>query len=646
MREPPMKRQEKLQLKDSKQDVFQYLQNGIHAENHTPIYKMHRYFARRPHNVFRHLIESYTDPNDIILDCFCGGGVTLVEGLATNRRVIAVDANPLATFISDCQTTPISITEYERVMDEIEQEMRAMVGTFYSTKARENGDPVEIRWAELAYKVICGTCGKESLLSNETKFKKEEKSVNGKYACQNCGNAITSVNAQRAGYEIISLTYRSPSTGDRVTVAPNEEDLANLAAFEENHFYRKIQEHGLWYPEDKIPANWDRQQEDCLHRKSIKKFSDLYTRRALFSNAYLLKLIQEYRGKVAPDLYKILLFTFSAVVRYTNNMTVSAGNWMDGRPVAWAKHAFWIPNQFVEVNPLEYIRMRRDAIVAGMGYQQEIISKSKRNDNFEDLLKGDGTHIIWTRSSEKLDLPDESVAAVITDPPYGSNVQYGELSHYWLVWLQKDLDLKSSLFSLESEVLVNRKSKQKSYIDYEDGMYRIFLESFRVLKPSGVLAFTFNNKDIRAWYAVIKAAVRAGFGLDPEGVIYQDPIENYKNTAHTRFAGTVHGDFIYTFKKQSVKDQKTPDLSSAPVTREELISALHNFLSKNNSATTSELYIVCIKKLIPSMVEKARMGDERFLGDLGDLDLKNLDGFLSDHLQFDIENKRWNILAV
>ncbi|GAH95598.1 unnamed protein product, partial [marine sediment metagenome] len=52
---------------------------------------MHKYFARRPHNVFRYLIEFYTKPGDIILDCFCGGGVTLFEGLATGRKVIAVD---------------------------------------------------------------------------------------------------------------------------------------------------------------------------------------------------------------------------------------------------------------------------------------------------------------------------------------------------------------------------------------------------------------------------------------------------------------------------------------------------------------------------------------------------------------------------
>ena len=54
------------------------IKSGVKAEPHTPVYKMHRYFARRPHNVFRHLIEHYTDEGDVILDPFCGGGVTVV----------------------------------------------------------------------------------------------------------------------------------------------------------------------------------------------------------------------------------------------------------------------------------------------------------------------------------------------------------------------------------------------------------------------------------------------------------------------------------------------------------------------------------------------------------------------------------------
>jgi DNA modification methylase len=51
----------------------------IVAEAHTPVYNMHRYFARRPSNVFEAIVKRYTNPGDIILDPFMGGGVTVVE---------------------------------------------------------------------------------------------------------------------------------------------------------------------------------------------------------------------------------------------------------------------------------------------------------------------------------------------------------------------------------------------------------------------------------------------------------------------------------------------------------------------------------------------------------------------------------------
>lgn len=620
-----------------KQGDFSYFKGGIVAGSHTPVYKMHRYFARRPHNVFRSLIEAYSKPGDVILDPFCGGGVALVEGLASNRKVIAVDTNQLATFVSDCQTTPISLVEYELILDEIEKKFANEIEKYYLTTDRETSVKTPVRWYELAYKVKCTSCNKETLLSNNLKLERNGKLVNGKYVCKHCGEIITAVDSARTSEELLSVTYRSTSTGKRVTVEVDKEDIKLLNSFEKN-FNELMAKNKLWFPQDEIPSEWDRQQEDCLHRKEVKKFSDFYTKRLLYSNAYLLKLITDYKKSVDPDLYKILLFTFSAVVRYTNNMTVSAGNWMDGRPVAWAKHAFWIPNQFVEVNPIEYLQMRRKAIVKGLEYQQKIIVQNKKTDSYSKLLEDEATHMIFTQSSEEIDIPPESVDAIITDPPYGSNVQYGELSHYWLVWLKRDLQL-NNLFDLNKEILVNRKSKQKTYQDYEEGMYRVFAESYRVLKTEGVLTFTFNNKDIRSWYAVIKAAVRAGFVLEPDGVVYQDAIENYKNTAHTRFAGTVHGDFIYSFRKLK---KASINKNGRKISRKELMDNIRRYLKDKNTATTSELYMVCIQQMIPSMLNQADQDSPTFkLDGSNNVDLTNLEELLNEVLEFNTEKKVW-----
>ena len=63
---------------------MEYIPSGIDSRPHTPVYKMHRYFARRPWNVMRALIEHYSKENDLVVDCFSGGGVTLFLNKLTN----------------------------------------------------------------------------------------------------------------------------------------------------------------------------------------------------------------------------------------------------------------------------------------------------------------------------------------------------------------------------------------------------------------------------------------------------------------------------------------------------------------------------------------------------------------------------------
>jgi DNA modification methylase len=65
------------ELKDL--DNLKPIDHAVVAKPHTPVYKMHRYFARRPWSVFRSLVEHYSNPGSIILDLFCGGGITVVE---------------------------------------------------------------------------------------------------------------------------------------------------------------------------------------------------------------------------------------------------------------------------------------------------------------------------------------------------------------------------------------------------------------------------------------------------------------------------------------------------------------------------------------------------------------------------------------
>ena len=625
---------------------FRYIRQGLKAKGHTPIYKMHKYFARRPHNVFRHFIETYTKTNDIILDPFLGGGVTLFEGLATNRRIVGVDINPIASFVSSVQATSVDVLAYKQIIETIRSQIEPLIDQYYVTQ-NTDGSKLPVRWYELAYRARCSKCKQIFLLSDTHKQIKNDRVINGRYECPNCAEIFAAVNVERIGYELISVTYRTNEHSmKRKTKLAQPYDFTLMNSIE-NNFEQLIAEHDLWYPTDNIPSNWDRQHEDCLHRKNIKKFSDFYTKRSLLLNSFLRKYFYQYKEEVCPNLFNLLLFTFSAVLRYTNNMTISTGGWMDGRPVAWAKHAYWIPNQFVEVNPIEYLDKRASAIVSGMDYQQSQIKKSIRVHKFSELKQNKGTHIVLTQSSHNLDIPSNSIDAIITDPPYGSNVQYGELSHYWLVWLRDEIATENGLFSLNDEVIINRKIKDKSYDSYAKGLRNIFKESYRVLKPESVMVFTFNNKDMRVLFAVIRSAIEAGFIIEPDGIIYQEPIEKYKNTAHTRYAGSLHGDFIYTFRKTfASNDYFKNNIFETAFTVDELDidTIIYNSASKymkcHAQATTNELYIEIFKQIIPVIIyiSKSNIDIEK-INQI--LQVNNIESLLSKHFFFVKEKGIW-----
>lgn len=69
-------------------------------------YLAHKYWGRRPWYVVRGLIEENTCEGDVVLDSFCGSGTTVIEALATRRRAVGVDLNPMAVFITRVTATP------------------------------------------------------------------------------------------------------------------------------------------------------------------------------------------------------------------------------------------------------------------------------------------------------------------------------------------------------------------------------------------------------------------------------------------------------------------------------------------------------------------------------------------------------------
>ena len=137
-------------------------------------------------------------------------------------------------------------------------------------------------------------------------------------------------------------------------------------------------------------------------------------------------------------------------------------------------------------------------------------------ESFEELLGKQGKAFLRCTDSSSLDfLPDKSVDAVITDPPYFANVMYSELADFFYVWLRLALANDYPWFhpehSRREEELVQNVREGKEENDFSVGLTRVWQECHRVLKDDGILAFTFHHNEVSAWAALGRSLLDAGF---------------------------------------------------------------------------------------------------------------------------------------
>jgi DNA modification methylase len=565
----------------------------IKALAHTAPYKIHKYFARRPWNVFSEIIKSFSYENEIILDPFCGGGVTIYEGLKLNRKVVGFDLNPLSVFIIDNMVKKgDDIKQLFETFKSIIEKLGVLYEDYYYFDFK--GERIYIDWIETTFRVICPECKTETLLSNELRIKP------GFYKCVNksCNNhketnGFAQRNAKRVSHNYLYLIgYNSNNL--KVVKEPLKDDLNRL----KNHIvYLKkiIKANSINVSIDIIPKNWDRQKEDTLDEKGIESFQDLFTERNLLINNILLHYIVSESKTLSKNDYELLRIAFSNTVKETNIMSFTNDTWQGGKPTTWSKHAYWIPSQFCEVNILSAFIKSLKRVKDSLSYNNTFDYKLVKTNDFKDLVSK-SNFLINNNSIALSELPENSIDTIITDPPYGSNVQYLELSHFWYVW-NKDLYKNHPDFSLEA--ISNRKKGfkgAKSMYTYEDNLFSVFNKCFMVLKPEKYMILTFNNKDISAWLALLFSIFRSGFTLEENGIYFQSGVDSYKHTAHTRFDGSPYGDFIYVFKKSDKSNLKTYESEESFSTELDL---LYQKFSKINEVSKYDWLMSFLNSSLP-----------------------------------------------
>ena len=125
--------------------------------------------------------------------------------------------------------------------------------------------------------------------------------------------------------------------------------------------------------------------------------------------------------------------------------------------------------------------------------------------------------------------PSKSTDLVITDPPFGDNIFYSDLSNFFHVWLRLPLRLEyPELFEPTQtpnaqEALAPRVlSGEEANDHYKVRLTACWIEACRVLKDGGLLAFTFHHSEDAQWAIVLESLFDAGFLLEQTFPIASD----------------------------------------------------------------------------------------------------------------------------
>lgn len=406
----------------------------------------------------------------------------------------------------------------------------------------------------------------------------------GHFQCRSCGTVQRTVEAVEqtgkmapvASYAIQAYSKKRDGNGQtyggRYFAKSTDANQSNAALVEWET--RKNNDLSKFWPRSKIPFGHMTHQRQPLPRHGYRDWWHMFNSKQLLIQAQLLKAIVQTRGFdwavreyvlgafqqylrnqnmfcfwdisrdcLAPHMSNNNFHPKANMVENSVFSSLGRGNWASccGAILAgsdWAQ----MPWEPVNIEALSRTHLDLSAELSG---------KSEKVFPNDRVLGAD----VVQRSSTELDhYQDSTIDLVITDPPFGGLLHYSELSDFFHVWMRLPLkDKYPEIFNPEytpkSMEAVSNKAREP---EDPDGFYQRLLtacwsEAHRILKPGGMLAFTFHHSEDAPWVSVLESLFEAGFYLE---ATY--PIRSDETKGEGEFGSkTIEYDIIHVCRKRT-----------------------------------------------------------------------------------------------
>jgi len=352
----------------------------------------------------------------------------------------------------------------------------------------------------------------------------------GKYTCSEGHKHDIKETLQRLDakpqFDYFALQYIDPRGNKRIKEF--DKDDANRIQAAKNRFDKLKGE--LPLPTQKIPPG---DKTGALLNYNYEKFNELFTERHLLTFGLLFEKAWNTREKdlAGADSENIAEFLLTGISNcLERNSKLTMWNYIDQKGEnVFRRHAFVPRPQPIEASPFgshnASVNNALDKVINAKEYCSSPFEKVKNKKTGEveqfyvsgESISEKNVKSLESKTAEKLELDDETVDYVITDPPYYDNVQYSELSDYFYVWLRECLqdeyeEFRPELVPKAREIVAN-KSANKDEEFFVESLSNVFSESNRVLKPDGEMIFTYHHNENEAWSVILQALIQSGFTI-------------------------------------------------------------------------------------------------------------------------------------
>lgn len=315
------------------------------------------------------------------------------------------------------------------------------------------------------------------------------------------------------------LRFLPPDARERKALVAAGEELARRRAnWERNNII----------PTEEITAesNYDRG-----HRLyGMYKWADMFSDRQLLCFGVLVEELKKLRAEIikeeGDEFGEAVIHLLAFAIDKFTNWNSCAASW--NAPYAtlrsvFDRHGFSFKPSWAEMAPCgagDGLQWAIDNVVTAY---EELANLGDEHLNNVDISLGSATSMPQ--------IEDASVTAVVVDPPYANNVQYGELADFFYVWLKRTQGhrhpewFSTMLCDREREAVVNPRkfrgqgkrpsalAREQANANYERLMKESFVECHRILRHDGVLTVMFTHKKQEAWVSLFNSLIQSGFTI-------------------------------------------------------------------------------------------------------------------------------------